>query len=198
MFERFTAPTRQAITEAQREAAQLRHEFLGTEHLLLGLLHHPEDPCVAVLVDHGLDLPSARAAVVRLLGDGSATVDAEALGSIGIDLTAVREAVEATFGPGALDGRSGGPSSGRSGGRDSARRVRFSHRAKQAIALGLSAAVARKAKTIEPGHLLVGLLQEAQQPPSLGQRQGLAARVLQDRGLVLATVHPAVLAALDH
>ncbi|MFF7634970.1 Clp protease N-terminal domain-containing protein [Kitasatospora sp. NPDC008050] len=196
MFDRFTPATRQAVSVAQSEAARLHHPYLGTEHLLLGLLHHPEDPSVAVLVGLGLDLPTARAGVIRLLGDGSATGDAEALGSIGIDLTAVREAVEAGFGPGALDGPAGRSAKDRNTGSGSGR-VRFTTRAKKAIELSLRAAVARKDRAITPGHLLLGLLQEATLGPTREQRQGLAARVIQDHGLAVTAVYAAVLATVD-
>ncbi|WP_327065887.1 Clp protease N-terminal domain-containing protein [Kitasatospora sp. NBC_01302] len=194
MFDRFTPAARDAVSVAQWEATRLHHPYLGTEHLLLGLLHHPEDSSVAVLVELGLDLPTARAGVVRLLGDGTAGGDAEALGSIGIDLTAVREAVEAGFGRGALDGpasrpeKDKGPADGR---------VRFSDRAKKAVELSLRAALARKSKAITPGHLLLGVLQEAALGPTREQRQGLAARVLQDHGLAVTAVHAAVLATVD-
>ncbi|MCX4745338.1 hypothetical protein OG455_07340 [Kitasatospora sp. NBC_01287] len=192
-FERFAAAARLAITEAQREAVELRHDRLAPEHLLLGLLHHPQDPSVAVLVEQGLDLPTARAAVVRLLGGGSAGVDGEALGHIGIDLTAVREAIEAGFGPGALDG----PAERRPRGQETANRVRLDHRTKKVLELGLRAAAARRARTIEPGHLLVGLLQEAQLPPTREAREGLVTQMLTDHGLLPVAVYAKVLATLD-
>jgi ATP-dependent Clp protease ATP-binding subunit ClpA len=196
MFDRFTQAAREAVGAAQTEATQLHHPLLGPEHLLLGLLHHPTDPSVAILVDLGLDLQTARAAVVRLLGDGSATGDAEALGTIGIDLTAVREAVEASFGPGALDDRTGRTGRAAKASADGGR-VGFSARAKKAVELSLRASLARKERAITPGHLLLGILQEATLGPAREQRQGLAARVIQDHGLAVTALYTAVLATVD-
>ncbi|MFE4515784.1 Clp protease N-terminal domain-containing protein [Kitasatospora sp. NPDC056783] len=66
----------------------MRHEYIGTEHLLLAILGRPEDPASAVLVDAGLDRETARRAVRSRLGDGD---QAQALAAIGVDLGAVRE-----------------------------------------------------------------------------------------------------------
>src|SRR6476661_8078723 len=101
MFERFTEEARQVVVLAQQEARELHSGHIGTEHLLLGLLDQAGSASGAVLARHGL----SRASVVEAIrafrsGDG---LDAEALGTVGIDLDAVRDSVEATFGPGALD-----------------------------------------------------------------------------------------------
>ncbi len=184
MFERFSQSARQAVVLAQTEAKELGHPSLGTEHLLLGLLHQPEDPSVDVLVSSGLDLPTARAAVLRLPGSGSPGVDAEALGAIGIDLTAVRETVEAAFGVGALDG----PAEDRAGRGSRVRgRPRVTKRAKKALELSLRETLALKSRVIEPGHLLLGLLREG---------EGSAVRVIRDHGLDPGALRTAVLATL--
>src|SRR5213076_2117193 len=69
MFERFTDRARRVLVLAQEEARLLNHNFIGTEHILLGLIHE---------------------------GEG---VAAKALESLGISLEAVREKVEETIGP---------------------------------------------------------------------------------------------------
>jgi ATP-dependent Clp protease ATP-binding subunit ClpA len=69
MFERFTDRARRVLVLAQEEARLLNHSFIGTEHILLGLIHE---------------------------GEGLA---AKALESLGISLEAVREKVEETIGP---------------------------------------------------------------------------------------------------
>ncbi|MBA2609896.1 MAG: ATP-dependent Clp protease ATP-binding subunit, partial [Actinobacteria bacterium] len=69
MFERFTDRARRVLVLAQEEARLLNHNFIGTEHILLGLIHE---------------------------GEGTA---AKALESLGITLEAVREKVEETIGP---------------------------------------------------------------------------------------------------
>jgi ATP-dependent Clp protease ATP-binding subunit ClpA len=106
MFERFTDSARQVVVQAQSQARQLGHGFIGCEHLLLALVSLDE-PAAAVLRDHGLTPERTRAEVTRLVGPGRtvsllAGLDREALASIGIDLDAVRSRIEATFGPDAL------------------------------------------------------------------------------------------------
>ena len=106
MFERFTGSARQVVVQAQSQARQLGHGFIGCEHLLLALVS-VDEPAAAVLRDHGLTPERTRAEVIRLLGPGRtvsllAGLDREALASIGIDLDAVRSRIEATFGPDAL------------------------------------------------------------------------------------------------
>lgn len=161
MFERFTVPARQAVVDAQQEARRLRAQRVGTEHLLLALLDRPT-PGAAVLTRHGLDRESVTRAVVGYVGDGG--LDAGALDAVGIDLGAVRSRVEASFGPGALDG----PSQERAG------HVRFSPRAKKVLELSLREAIAMKSRSISDGHITLGLLREG---------EGLAMKVLADRGV---------------
>ncbi len=73
MFERFTERARQVVVFGQDEARLLAHDYLGTEHLLLGLLR--EDEGIAARVLDGLDitLEEVRAQVVRVVGEGSST-----------------------------------------------------------------------------------------------------------------------------
>jgi ATP-dependent Clp protease ATP-binding subunit ClpC len=70
MFERFTERARQVVVLAQDEAQLLRHNYIGTEHLLLGLLR--EDQGIAARVLEGLDLnvEEVRAQVERDVGLG--------------------------------------------------------------------------------------------------------------------------------
>jgi len=181
MFERFAEGARRTVVLGREEARRLHHDYVGTEHLLLGILEQPEDPAAAVLIAAGLDAADGRRAVVRLLGGPSAEVDGAALAAIGVDLAAVREAVEATFGEGALDAT---PAVGRRSGRGE---PRFSDRAKKVMSLSLQAAVGRGDRRIEAGHLLLGLLREG---------GGLAVRVIREQGLDLADVERKVEAAL--
>jgi ATP-dependent Clp protease ATP-binding subunit ClpA len=90
---------------AQHEAAALRHDSIGTEHMLLALLGR-RDETASTLRGLGLELGTVREEVRRLVGEGPApesAFDAEALGAIGVDLHAVRQRVEAAFGEGALE-----------------------------------------------------------------------------------------------
>ena len=104
MFERFTPAARQVVVCAQEEARTFGHPWLGTEHLLLGVLAEPQAPGVSVLADLGVTMDTGRAALRQLVGRGGLSEsDAEALRTLGIDLDEVRRRVEASFGPGALD-----------------------------------------------------------------------------------------------
>ena len=92
----------------QQEARTFRHPWLGTEHLVLGILAQPEEPGLSVLTELGVTWTPA-AALSQLVGrggllsPGSRDSDADALPTLGIDLDEVRRRVEASFGPGALD-----------------------------------------------------------------------------------------------
>ena len=63
MFERFTMRARRAVVLAQEEARALHHGRIGTEHLVLGLLHEGEGRAAQALGALGLDLAGARAQV---------------------------------------------------------------------------------------------------------------------------------------
>ncbi|HET7568622.1 MAG TPA: Clp protease N-terminal domain-containing protein [Gaiellaceae bacterium] len=70
MFERFTERARQVVVLAQDEARALGHSFVGTEHLLLGLLREQEGIGARVLTELGVSLDEARAEVERACGRG--------------------------------------------------------------------------------------------------------------------------------
>jgi ATP-dependent Clp protease ATP-binding subunit ClpA len=180
MFERFTQDARQVVTAAQEEATRLHHGHIGTEHLLLALLDRPASATSAVLTRHGLTRQAVTASVVAHRGSGD--LDADALDALGIDLDAVREKIEATFGPGALD--VSGP---RRRGTGLGGHIPFSPRAKKVLELSLREAIALKQKTITDGHIALGLLREG---------QGLAAKVLVDRGVDTVELRRDLTAAL--
>ena len=70
MFERFTERARRVVVLAQQEARALQHNYIGTEHLLLGLLGTEEGLASRGLVGLGVTLDEARAQVVRIVGQG--------------------------------------------------------------------------------------------------------------------------------
>jgi ATP-dependent Clp protease ATP-binding subunit ClpC len=70
VFERFTPPARQAVVLAQEEARLLDHGYIGTEHLLLGLLREEEGIAARVLAGLGLGIEDMRAEVERNVGRG--------------------------------------------------------------------------------------------------------------------------------
>src|SRR5919202_4709569 len=86
MLERFTSEARATVVGAQQEARRLGAERIGTEYLLLGLLEQ-DGPAAAVLTGHGLTRDAVAAAIVAHTGGDE--LDAEALGTLGIDLDAV-------------------------------------------------------------------------------------------------------------
>ncbi len=70
MFERFTERARQVVVLAQEEARTLKHNYIGTEHILLGLLREEEGVAAQVLQSLGITLERVRAEVVRIVGSG--------------------------------------------------------------------------------------------------------------------------------
>jgi ATP-dependent Clp protease ATP-binding subunit ClpA len=180
MFERFTQDARQTVVLAQDEARQLHHGWIGTEHLLLALTSLEGSSSAAVLAAHGLTRESVRRAVLAFVGGDD--LDAEALGTLGIDLDAIRSSVEAAFGPGALDTDRPGRRNPEPKGH-----IPFTARAKKVLELSLREALALKSKSIADGHILLGLLREG---------EGLAAKVLHDQGVDLQELRGEVTAAL--
>jgi ATP-dependent Clp protease ATP-binding subunit ClpA len=73
MFERFTAYARHVVVLAQEEARRLNHNYIGTEHILLGLLAEPDGIGCRVLQSSGMSLDGARDEVVAIVGSGKAT-----------------------------------------------------------------------------------------------------------------------------
>jgi len=70
MFERFTERARQVVVLAQDEARALRHNYIGTEHLLLGLLREEEGLAARVLEQFGVEIDAVRAMVRNRVGEG--------------------------------------------------------------------------------------------------------------------------------
>jgi ATP-dependent Clp protease ATP-binding subunit ClpC len=72
MFERFTNRARHVVVLGQEEARQLKHNYIGTEHILLGLLGEPEGYGGRVLASFGITRESAREEVRAMVGTGKA------------------------------------------------------------------------------------------------------------------------------
>ncbi len=71
MFERFTDRARRVVVLAQEEARLLNHNYIGTEHILLGLIHEGEGVAARALEDMGISLESVRSQVVEIIGQGA-------------------------------------------------------------------------------------------------------------------------------
>jgi ATP-dependent Clp protease ATP-binding subunit ClpA len=177
MFERFTDEARTVVVRATTHADELQHGWIGTEHLLLGLLDDRDGRPARLLAPWGVRPEWALAEVERVIGRGDPGLDAGALATLGIDLDEVRERVERTFGPGALSGRRScrrgwfGP------------RMPFTPRAKKVLELSLREALALGDSFSGAEHVLLGLLREG---------EGVAADMLRSRGVDPAAVRAAL------
>ena len=72
MFEKFTDRARRVIVLAQEEARLLNHDYIGTEHLLLGLIHEGEGVAARALESLGISLEDVRQNVEEMIGRGAA------------------------------------------------------------------------------------------------------------------------------
>jgi ATP-dependent Clp protease ATP-binding subunit ClpA len=175
MFERFTEDARAAVTGAQRHAEALGHGYIGTEHLLLALFDDAERRAARLLRSWGLTAEWVGGEVERIVGRAEPGIDPDALATLGIDLDAVRERVERTFGRGALARPAGRrcPSPGR---------LPFTPRSKKALELSLREAIALHDDAIGTEHVLLGLAGSG----------GAAEAILRSRGVDRAAVRAAL------
>jgi ATP-dependent Clp protease ATP-binding subunit ClpA len=175
VFERFTSQARAVVVGAEEESRRLQHGYVGTEHLLLGLLRPDAGLAASLLRGAGVDLDSARDEVARRLAAPPllSDEDAAALRSVGIDVEAVLARMEASFGPEAV--RAPDPL-GRRGRRRRATRSRFTPSARKVLELSLREAIRLREKSIGSEHILLGLLREG---------RGVAVEVLVDAGVDL-------------
>jgi ATP-dependent Clp protease ATP-binding subunit ClpA len=172
MFDRFTDLAKRAIVASEDAALSLGHDFIGTEHLLLGLV------CTAgtaseVLRQHGVELSRTREEIARRLTaagvpatGGQPTVDA--LSMIGIDVSEIQRRADSTFGPGTFRFP----------------RPAFTPRAKNALTLTLRAATELGHERIDTEDMLLGLLAES---------EGLAIRILSALDVDAAALRQSVL-----
>jgi ATP-dependent Clp protease ATP-binding subunit ClpC len=79
-FDKFTERARKVLSLAQEEAQRLYHNYIGTEHLLLGLVREREGVAGKVLTSFGVDLEKVRKAVEHIIGRG----DRKVFGEIGL------------------------------------------------------------------------------------------------------------------
>ena len=79
-FDKFTERARRVLTLAQEEAHRFNHNYIGTEHILLGLVREGDGVAAKVLGNLGVELNKVRSAVEFIIGRGDRTV----LGEIGL------------------------------------------------------------------------------------------------------------------
>jgi ATP-dependent Clp protease ATP-binding subunit ClpA len=125
-------------------ARQLGHNYVGTEHVLSVLIRDPEGDAARLLAQLGVTADAAEAALAGWLPDGTtaARIDPQALAELGIDFDAVRERLEQSFGPGALERTNSGC-------------LGVCPRLKMALAYAADHAAARP---LEDEHVLLGML----------------------------------------
>jgi Clp amino terminal domain, pathogenicity island component len=106
MFERFTQQAHRILDLAREEAEGLGHRYLGPGHLLLGILREGASGAARLLWSHGVGLEAARDGLLILARRGVVPVprptDRALLGTLGIDLEAVRRSTEQAVGGRAL------------------------------------------------------------------------------------------------
>ncbi|HWK79584.1 MAG TPA: ATP-dependent Clp protease ATP-binding subunit [Thermomicrobiales bacterium] len=79
-FDKFTDRARKVLTLAQEEAQRFNHNYIGTEHLLLGLVREGDGVAAKVLANMGVQLPKVRSAVEFIIGRGDTMI----MGEIGL------------------------------------------------------------------------------------------------------------------
>jgi ATP-dependent Clp protease ATP-binding subunit ClpA len=166
----------QAWRAANQEALDFGHNWVGTEHLLLGLLHRPaDDPAAATLAVHGVTVHQVRDALTRDIGNAPRLDSKTMLAALGVDLDAVRASVEANFGPDAIDALY---ARRRRGGHRLARGplcgMALAPRAKKALEYGHRAAKTDHRPVASTSDLLAGLL---------AVEDGMAIRLLRELGV---------------
>jgi ATP-dependent Clp protease ATP-binding subunit ClpC len=77
VFERFTERARQVVVLAQEEARILKHNYIGTEHILLSLLREEEGIAAYVLGGLGLTVEEVRRGVVGIVGSGEQLISGQ-------------------------------------------------------------------------------------------------------------------------
>ncbi|MFE1290884.1 Clp protease N-terminal domain-containing protein [Streptomyces sp. NPDC058751] len=147
MFEFFTDHGKQAVAASQDEAIALGHDFIGTEHLLLGLLATGSGTAAGVLHGQNVDLERARHETVRVLEAAGIPATGgrparDALSSLGIDVTQIQRQADTSFGPGAFQFP----------------RPAYTPEARTALTNTLSEARALGRDTFGTEHILLGLL----------------------------------------
>ena len=196
MSRRITGDGRLVVLHAGEQARRLGHGFLGCEHLLFGLAS-VDSEAGTVLRARGITPRRYEEEFVNLVGphrptgaDGAVTdpFDREALASIGIDLDAVRERIEAAFGPGALT-RTVNHRARRRFGRPRRAGIPSGHlpltrRAKKCLRRALHHEQVRHGQQLEPDEIALALLTT---------NRGLVPRILSALGTTAADLRAEIL-----
>lgn len=198
---------------ADSEAGRLGHRYVGDEHLLLALVDQADPPVQTVVARYRLDATALRDAVDDLLRAGQLPAaredEADLLRSLGVDSDEVRERLEASFGRAAVSAILH-PRAHRTPARTPwCGRLVLT---KRAATLAIALADRLQHHSVDPAHLLAGVLRDARDPlgtqlsrrgrtelARVGLRSGArqpAALILDRRGVDILILEAEVLAAL--
>jgi len=153
---RIEGEARGAVLRAQEQARRLGQQFVGCEHLLYGIAG-AQDAAGRALRAQGVSPERVEEQVVHLIRQSRnaaappVELDERALDTLGIDLDAVRDRAEKTFGPGALE-RAAAPSRGKRG------HLRVTRQARKCINRSLRQAQADPARAHGSEHIALALL----------------------------------------
>ena len=161
-------PAERYLASGAAEARRVGHSYVGTEHILAVLVQDPNSEAVRLLARLGVSASAAEAALACWLPPRTRPpkIDPDALAELGIDFETVRERLEQTFGPGALE-------------RASASCLGVCPRLKLALAHAVDRA---GAEALGDEHVLLGMLSVT---------DSVAARVLGELGVTLETAEAA-------
>ncbi len=200
MFEKFDDRASAGVEAAQREAHALGHDYIGTEHLLLGLLNDAAGVPTRLLASRGVDAGMVRDDIIDLIGiNAESKSDATALlAAIGIDVDEIRRHAETTFGSDAVQRAAlrtakrrrwhrvrtsrvlspflgcHGPTPPCASPLTSGRWLKITPRSKHTMQLAVKDVERRHQAHVTPTHLLLGILVEG---------NGLACQILTGRGV---------------
>lgn len=162
----FTERVRKVLQLAREEAFALRHEYVGTEHILLGLCAEGEGVAGAALGNLGVDTDAVRELVLKAVNPGKANGDAAKAEPVGV--SGIIGAIADTLGMTRHD-------------------LPYTSRAKKVLELAMSEARALSHSYVGTEHLLLGLMRE---------EKGIAAQVLTSMGMTVPALREEILRLL--
>jgi ATP-dependent Clp protease ATP-binding subunit ClpA len=156
-------PAERYLVAGSREARRFASGFVGTEHVLAAMIRDPESDAAGFLRSRDITAAAVEEALAPWVGSTPARIDPSALAALGIDLDAVRERLDATFGADALETTGSGC-------------LGIAPRLKRCLVFAVGAA---DGGPLTDRHVLLGFLSE---------EESVAARVLARLGVTTADV----------
>lgn len=185
MFERFTPEAKAVLVASQDAAIELGSEFITPGHIFYGCAAGRESTAGEPLHELGITAEGILDLLPRNAEISSEVIDVNALRAIGIDFDGVRNAVEETFGRGALES-----APDRRTHRSENRRPPFTVESKRSLEFSLRVALElHDDDRMRPGHLLLGLIR---------LRDEFVSCIVQQSGSTIASLSATVLQRLDN